>query len=502
MASIIYARVSDAKQDEKNLSIPAQLRLARREADHLQSEVIGEYSDVASGRTLKRRPGIISAIARAKRDPSVDMLIVHRLDRVSRNVFNHLLLKGELRRAGVALVSVVEKFDPSPMGEFLENIMAAQAEYYSANLALEVKKGLEERLLRGLWTGQIIIGYRKVGDAITLDPARAPQMLRAFELWASGRFTSRVLADEMYASGLVSRNGNKISASKWCALLKNPFYVGIMRVNGVEYPGVHPPLVSQELFDRCQEVFAQKNSGRRQTRRHLTFVLAGKVQCPRCAQVLTGEQHVKKTSGRIYRYYRCHQQSCGFSRRANELEAAVANVILQEEKKSNTFKRVVRRLKRVTKVSDDRKVERLRELHVEEQRLRRQQRDLASSYSQGLLNDASFHQQALVIKKAMEAASWLRYNATTTDEHADSRSRRLLDLAQNLEFHLCSTDVVKRKGAMDALVDRITLTTVAPVVHLKPDWHAAEGESVMTSVHTAPAVQPAQKQKTALLGTV
>ncbi len=157
---------------------------------------------------------------------------------------------------------------------------AAQAEFYSANLGAEVKRGLEERLRRGLWTSVPPLGYLHGPRGAAHDPARARFITRAFELWSTGLYTSRRLADQLNAEGLLARGGGKVRSTHLCRHLQNPFYTGRLVVKGVEYVGVHPPLVTLELFERAQEVFRQKRGHGKSAKRHLTFLLSGKVPCP------------------------------------------------------------------------------------------------------------------------------------------------------------------------------------------------------------------------------
>ena len=190
MSYLLYARVSDPSQAEREFSLPAQLRLCRRYVEERGGQIADTYQDVSSGRSLKHRPGLLAAIAHARRDSTIEGIVVHKIDRAARNTLTYLTLKAQLRTYGVRIYSVVESFDPSPMGEFIEHIMAAQAEFYSANLAGEVHKGIEERLRRGLWNGMAPIGYLSEKKRLRPDPARAHFIRRAFELWATGNHTS------------------------------------------------------------------------------------------------------------------------------------------------------------------------------------------------------------------------------------------------------------------------------------------------------------------------
>src|SRR3989338_4737885 len=113
MSVLLYARVSTGSQAKKELSIPAQIRAMRRE----HSDVSAVYQDVSSGCSLKNRPGLLAAMRHASRDKHVTALVVHKVDRLARNTYQYLTIKGKLRLYGVNIVSVVEHFEDSPMGE-------------------------------------------------------------------------------------------------------------------------------------------------------------------------------------------------------------------------------------------------------------------------------------------------------------------------------------------------------------------------------------------------
>lgn len=233
MAILIYARVSTTRQAERELSIPAQQTIMKRYAADHGLAVAASFEDVASGTSLRSRPGLLAAIRLSSRRRDIDGILVHKLDRLSRNTFNYLILKSRLKERGVRIMSVVESIESTPMGEFMEHIMAAQAEFYSANLGAEVKKGLDERLRRGLWSSSPPLGYLMRAGKLVADPARAQFVRKAFELWATGEYTLDALVVAIHAHGLVGRTGKPIRRSVLARLLRNRLYLGELVVKGV-----------------------------------------------------------------------------------------------------------------------------------------------------------------------------------------------------------------------------------------------------------------------------
>lgn len=191
----------------------------------------------------------------------------------------------------------------------------------------KIKTGMERRLSAGRWAFAVPLGYHLENGLPVADPVRASLIRETFERWATGEITTTRLSEEMNARGLVSRSGRPLPASQIARFLKNPFYAGAMVVAGRRYPGNHPAIVSPELFERVQTIFEQKVSGR-SARKHLDLLLVGKIVCPRCVKVLTGERH-QKPSGKIFKYYRCHTPSCRFVVRAELADGLVCTKILE-----------------------------------------------------------------------------------------------------------------------------------------------------------------------------
>lgn len=452
MSVLIYARISTREQSD--LSIPAQFRALRQWAEEERWPVAADYFDTHTGRSFRERPGLMAAITHAARSREITALLVHRFDRLARNVYDHHVIKSRLRRFGVRVLSLVERTDPNPMGDFLENIMAAQAEYYSANLALEVKKGIDERLRRGLWCGKPPVGYlRKDYQTLIFDPARAANMRHAFERYATGTVSSSELADELHARGLVATNGGRLGAAYLCRLLQNPFYAGFVRRNGIRFLGKHPALVSEELFARVQEVFRLKRTGGR-PRRKLTFLLSGLLVCPRCAGKMVGEEH-RNRYGTLYRYYRCHRCREMRSIPSDPLDqAAIREVLVAgiEERILPVLKRAAAGNEEFERGADDGMRRRLRL-----QRLRAQEelQELVRRFVAGEIHPDAYALREAELRQTIEAASLeLR---PTLDRSADVDPLPDLAVAENLTAVLRSNDVVEKRSRIHRLIEKVVV---------------------------------------------
>jgi len=311
MNCIIYARVSTDKQAEHDLSIPAQLQAMRDHARQRDWTVISEYIEPGASAKTTKRPELQRLLACVRDiNEHVDVLLVHKIDRLARNVYDHATIKALLKQRGVKLASVVENIDESVSGQLIENIMASFAEFYSANLSEEVKKGMRQKVLKGGWPHRPPRGYvllRAAGDRVSviqIHPKDGPLMKRAFELYASGWYSVRALANSLARDGLVAKNGRPIPQAHLRRLLASSFYAGFVRWHDVESPGTHPAIISRELFDKVQGVILHRYKNPGPNGSVISgFPLRGLAVCASCRGRMTSERH-----GR-WNYYRCSRQT-------------------------------------------------------------------------------------------------------------------------------------------------------------------------------------------------
>jgi hypothetical protein len=171
--------------------------------------------------------------------------------------------------------------------------------------------GTRAALELGRWTFLAPMGYlnapRAMGKSLMVDPERAPLVRRAFEEYATGRFTKEQLLKQARAWGLTNRRGRPLTSQAIGMLLRNQLYAGIVDV--AEYGvrgkrGDFEPLVSEELFYRVQAVLSGRapNTAPRKWA-DPDFPLRGFVRCHSCGRGLTGSW--SKGRSEYYAYYHC-----------------------------------------------------------------------------------------------------------------------------------------------------------------------------------------------------
>jgi site-specific DNA recombinase len=318
-AAVIYLRVSSKEQAEKGgeaegFSIPAQREACKRKAQSLDAAVIEEFVERGESAKTADRPELQRMLAYVAEHP-VKYAIVHKVDRLARNRADDVAINLALKQAGVELVSVSENIDQTPSGLLLHGIMSSIAEFYSRNLATEVIKGCVQKAKTGGTPGRAPIGYLNVRRsengrevrAVEVDPVRGPLMAWAFETYATGEWTIRRLLAELTARGLATTPGPRspgkpLAVSHLHKLLRNPYYMGMVRYRGVVYAGKHKPLVTAEVWHEVQKHLSAKYLTGEKDREHLHY-LKGSIYCGQCGARLI-VNHAKGNGG-TYPYFIC-----------------------------------------------------------------------------------------------------------------------------------------------------------------------------------------------------
>jgi site-specific DNA recombinase len=342
--AVVYVRVSPgkgqaAKADEPDgYSIPAQVEACKRKAASLQAAVIEEFIERSESAKTADRPELQRLLQFVK-DNRVKYVIVHKVDRLARNRADDVAINLALQQAGAELVSVSENIDQTPSGLLLHGIMSSIAEFYSRNLATEVIKGCVQKAKQGGTPSKAPVGYLNVrqvvngleGRTVEVDPVRGPLMAWAFEAYATGEWTIRRLLAELTDRGLTTVPGPRSPArplrvSHLHTLLRHPYYVGIVRYQGVLYPGKHPALTDHETWQRVQEMLTAKHLSGEKHREHPHY-LKGSIFCGQCGARLI-VCHAKGRGG-TYPYFICsgrQEKRTDCQQRAIRIERAEAAV--------------------------------------------------------------------------------------------------------------------------------------------------------------------------------
>ena len=298
-----YIRVSTVRQGERGVSLQEQRDSIERYAKHNGIELCRWFDERVTA--AKRGRPMFNEMLKLLRNGRADGIIIHKIDRGARNLKDWSDL-GELIDEGVEVHFANESLDlHSRGGRLSADIQAVVAADFIRNLRQETRKGFYGRIKQGFYPLPAPIGYldRGGGQVKEPDPARAPLVRSAFELYATGTYSLETLAEELHLRGLRNRHGGRVSVNGMSKILNNPFYIAIIRLTttGETFSGEHQPLIRKSLFDRVHGILTGKLNARSQ--RH-EFLYRRLFKCRDCGLSLIGETRKSLV------YYRCHTKSC------------------------------------------------------------------------------------------------------------------------------------------------------------------------------------------------
>ena len=326
----VYIRVST--EDQAEYSPDAQLRALKSWArsngylidpDHI-------YIDEGiSGRKAERRPAFMAMIGAAKQKPApFEAILVHKFDRFARSREDSVVYKSLLRKeCGVKVISITESIEDDKFSIILEAMLEAMAEYYSINLAEEVKKGMTEKARRGERQTAAPFGYRTVNHKLAVIQDEAEIVRELFARFAAGE-TYFALTRWLNDTGVRTRRGKTFQNRSVRYILTNPTYIGLNawtpdrdKKRNTEYlltdsthleKGDHEPLVDQDTWDLVQTRISDLRDQFGHDRRPASHAdwISGLIRCAHCGQPMVRVQQRRK-SGNVYFYWTCNGYAHG-----------------------------------------------------------------------------------------------------------------------------------------------------------------------------------------------
>ena len=303
MNGVIYARYSSDNQREE--SIEGQLRECMAFAEKNDIQILNTYIDRAFSAKTDNRPEFQHMISDSKKK-MFDVVLVWKYDRFARNRLDSLMYKQLLQRNNIKLISVTEPIMNSSVGIIVESMIDSYNEYYSAELAEKVTRGMTENALKGKYNGGTLpIGYIIDEDKyFQIDPLTAPIVLEAFQKYDEG-MTMKEIVDYLRLKGLRTKKNGEISINSLTRMLHNRRYIGEYKFQDIVTPDVIPAIVPKDLFDRVQEKLAKNKKAPARKKAEDEYLLTTKLYCGKCGCYMVGESGTSQQKKIVHRYYKC-----------------------------------------------------------------------------------------------------------------------------------------------------------------------------------------------------
>lgn len=304
MKCVIYARYSSSKQTEQ--SIEGQLRVCHEYAERNNIEVVREYTDRALTGRKDKRPDFRRMIVDSE-NGGWEMILVYTLDRFSRNVFDDVVHKRQLKEYGVRVVSATEHIPDGASGALSEGMLVLYNQYFSEELAIKTRRGLRENAFKCRITGQLPFGYKKGPDKeFLVDEHEAEAVRVIYQRYAAGDKCKDIVS-WLNSNGYRTRTGKEFQDTGLGSILRNKKYIGEYKYDDIEIDGGIPAIISVDLWEAARKRMEANKRAPAAAKAKTDYLLSGKVFCGDCRETAVGESG-KSRNGRMYHYYKCSGQ--------------------------------------------------------------------------------------------------------------------------------------------------------------------------------------------------
>ena len=303
MNAVIYARFSSHNQTEQ--SIEGQLKTCYEFAQKNGYTIVGEYIDRAISGTTDARPDFLRMIEDSAKK-GFQYVLVYQLDRFARNRYDSATYKAKLKKNGVRVLSARENITDDASGILVEGLLESMAEYYSAELAQKIRRGMainaEKCLANGSNPG---LGFKVAPDKhYIIDEETAPIVVRIFEEYAAGKTVTEI-CESLNNQGVRTSRGAMFNKNSLRKMLQNKRYIGYYLYKDIETPGGMPRIISDDLFYKVQEIMTKNRKAPARTKAKQEYLLTTKLFCGKCRDMMTGVKGTSHT-GAAYYYYKCN----------------------------------------------------------------------------------------------------------------------------------------------------------------------------------------------------
>ena len=481
---VAYARFSSDNQ--RTESIDAQIRAICDYCDKNGYNLVKIYKDEAiSGTSTEDREQFIQMINDSK-DKGFNYVVVHKFDRFARNRYDHALYEKKLEDNGVKLLSVMEQLNDSPESVILKSVLTGMNEYYSLNLAREVRKGQKENALKCVHNGGIPpLGYDLNDDnTYKINEEEAKSVKLIYKMYLDGRGYATI-ADELNALGFTNKLGKSFKKTSIRDTLLNEKYTGTFifgkkdkkgKLTGKELRVEHgiPAIISKEVFEQVQ--FKIKNRQHRKTSGRSTakstYLLTGLCICGECGGTFSGGyRSVDRVSRNVHYGYLCRQRKDKVNNCKNkaikkeELETMVINAVKTYIFQERQIEIITNKVWDYIKNNLEHSEKGLVEINSKIKSLENKNNKLIDMSLDGLINEIEFKNKKKEIDFAISelVSEKAKYNFNSDFMNKDKIKNHLVELGKNLN----SKDDLLIKNILDTFIQEIIVYNDKITINLR-----------------------------------
>ena len=472
---VSFARVSSREQQREGFSLDVQEEALMRYAKQQGGEIVKftKVAETASDETARRHFNETVDFT-IKNAAMLDGILFYKVDRAIRNTHDLCKLEELEHRHGVLVEFTSQPFPHTPAGWMNVRNLANMATYQTQQQSLDVKEGLDRRVMSGLFPQKAPYGYQNYREQgrslVRIHPEYGRTVRRIHELYAYHGCTIDEVTERLEKENIrYTKSKPRFTRSKVGWMLQDRSYIGEIFYKGEWWPGTHEHLVDAATWERVQTL---RSKGRYQA--HELLYGGELITCGHCGHTVTGEAVAKKLKGggvRKHFYYRCSKYTTEAHPRHRLKQAAIDEQILALFQKlriadDDVRDWVVEVLRKRTQSEQQESSDRVVEINKQLAEIRRQQDELLEMRLHREVEGEQYTRKNRELRER-ESRLLLEVEVQTRDRHENADvAVKAFELSQNLVAKWDRADFDAKRRLLEIICLNLTLDGVT----LCPEW--------------------------------
>lgn len=353
-----YCRYSSSLQDEK--SIEQQKNELEEYARNNNISIIKYYIDEAKTGTKDSRDSFQNMISDACKLKEVQAILVWKTDRFARKAMDNLFYRNKLEKVGIRLISITQPIDTeTPEGKLMSTMLAGMDEYYSQNLASNVKRALKLNAQNAQFNGGIApLGYDIVDKKYVINEREASCVRLIYDMYIRGHSLVEI-ALKLNSMGFKTKKHKPFAKTSVYDIIGNEKYIGKyifnkgtksnhdgIRDDAIIIENAIPAIISKEVFKKAMNKRIKRNNAENTSKNF--YLLSGLIKCS-CGGSYIGTTIKKQKNGNTYisGYYRCSNHNklgnCKMpSIKQDLIENKIIKILTEELLNAKTREKIIR----------------------------------------------------------------------------------------------------------------------------------------------------------------
>lgn len=402
-----YCRFSSSMQDEK--SIEQQKMEIEEYAAKNNITIVDYYCDEAKTGKKDDREHFQNMISDACKNKEIECILVWKTDRFARNTQDSLFYRNKLKKYKTKLISITQPIDDStPEGKLMSTLLAGIDEYYSENLASNVRRAQKQKAKNFEFNGGTApLGFDIVNKKYVINEKEAIIVKKIFSLYING-YGLLDIADQLNKLGYTTKKGNKFGKNSIYEILSNEKYIGnyifnkgyrhdrhTKRDDTIRFEDVLPKIISKEDFEKVKEIRKGHNKTGGRYSAKTTYLLSGLIVCGECGANYTGRTTKKNKNGKLYQtgYYICGNRNklgkcTNVTLKKEELEKTIIDLLTEKLLKTTDIDDFAKKVNEQYKKIHDESYGEIKQIKLEIKEKEKQIENVTNVIAQGVNSPA------------------------------------------------------------------------------------------------------------------